>query len=348
MAFSIASPSETCQARRIRAALEQNCSSTPSGIRTRATGVKGRRPRPLDDGGVATQGTAAHGAGYRGRVTEIRETTWDDFDAVVALGGPGVQAAHVRQRWQVPGYDIGWVAVDEDRIVGHTALDGSGDASVLAQEPAVGDALVTRVVERARERGFAYVAITVDSGDERLTELVKRNAFTLDREILRMWRPLNGDLPEPMWADGISVRTYAPADGERVQAVLDAQYGGWDADYVARPHDAWLAFMTQHDDFDPAMWFLAERDGELVGCALHWKESKERRGWVKDIAVSSSERGKGIGRALLHHAFRAYAERGVEQVGLKVDSTNPSGALQLYDRLGFVTDQRLGIWVRRL
>jgi hypothetical protein len=27
--------------------------NTPSGIRTRATGVKGRRPRPLDDGGLA-------------------------------------------------------------------------------------------------------------------------------------------------------------------------------------------------------------------------------------------------------------------------------------------------------
>ena len=25
--------------------------STPNGIRTRVTGVKGRRPRPLDDGG---------------------------------------------------------------------------------------------------------------------------------------------------------------------------------------------------------------------------------------------------------------------------------------------------------
>src|SRR5215216_1730226 len=29
--------------------------NTPSGIRTRATGVKGRRPRPLDDGGPSGQ-----------------------------------------------------------------------------------------------------------------------------------------------------------------------------------------------------------------------------------------------------------------------------------------------------
>jgi mycothiol synthase len=64
--------------------------------------------------------------------------------------------------------------------------------------------------------------------------------------------------------------------------------------------------------------------------------------------VRQSERGRGLGTALLHHAFRAYAERGAKRVGLKVDSTNPTGAPQLYKRLGFVIDQRLSIWIKRL
>ena len=81
--------------------------------------------------------------------------------------------------------------------------------------------------------------------------------------------------------------------------------------------------------------------------ALHWKEH-DGRGWVKDLAVHERERGHGLGTALLHHAFRAYADRGVERVGLKVDSTNPTGAPRLYERLGFETDQRLGIWQKRL
>ena len=105
--------------------------------------------------------------------------------------------------------------------------------------------------------------------------------------------------------------------------------------------------MTRHDDFDPALFFLVERGDELVACALHWKESNER-GWVKDIVVRERERGQGLGKALLQHAFRAYAARGVKQVGLKVDSTNPTGAPQLYERVGFVTDQRLSIWLKRL
>jgi len=39
-----------------------------------------------------------------------------------------------------------------------------------------------------------------------------------------------------------------------------------------------------------SLWFLVERDGELVACAIHWKEHG-RRGWLKDIAVHASERG---------------------------------------------------------
>ena len=35
---------------------------TPNGIRTRATALKGRRPRPLDDGGLAMNRRAEEGA----------------------------------------------------------------------------------------------------------------------------------------------------------------------------------------------------------------------------------------------------------------------------------------------
>jgi ribosomal protein S18 acetylase RimI-like enzyme len=162
-----------------------------------------------------------------------------------------------------------------------------------------------------------------------------------------MWRDLNGDVPEPVWADGVTVRTYDDADGERVHQLLDDTYRAWDTTYVPQSREGWLAFMTDHDEFDPKMWFLAERDGELVACALHWK-AHERRGWVKDIVVVESERGRGLAKALLHHAFDEYAKRGVERVGLKVDSSNPTGAPQLYERVGFTIDRRYGTWVKRL
>ena len=316
-----------------------------------AVAVRARPPSDID-----TEGSPTRNARYRDRVATLRGATWDDFDEIVdlldarsraAFGVSEVKAEHVRQRWEVPGYDVGWVAVDGPRLVGYAALDGTQSMSHTAGDPQVGDALLERVVERARERDFDHIAVTAVPDDVPLWSLVERSGFVRNRDILRMWRVLDGSLPEPRWPDGVSVRAYVDADGPRVHALLDEAYSGWDPDYVSRSLDAWRAVMTEHDEFDPELFFLVERGDDLVACALHWKESNQR-GWVKDIVVRESERGRGLGKALLHHALRAYAERGVEQVGLKVDSTNPTGAPQLYERLGFVTDQCLSIWIKRL
>jgi mycothiol synthase len=297
----------------------------------------------------------ASGAGYRCRVAEIRDATPDDFDAVfelldarsrAAFGTSEQRPEYLRQRWALPGYRK-WVAVADGAVVGYAGLDEDQELVHTAADPAIGDELLERLESAARERAFASLTATAVREDEPLYALLQRNRYSLDREILRMWRLLDSPLPEPVWTRGVAVRTYTDADGERVQQLLDTVYAGWDKGYVARSHESWLAFMTKHDDFDPAMWFLVERDGGLVACALHWR-AHERGGWIKDIVVQEHERGRGLAKALIHHGFHEYVARGVERVGLKVDSTNPTGAPQLYERLGFVTDQRLGIWAKSL
>ena len=288
-------------------------------------------------------------------MADIRDATPADFDAVFALLDARSRAAFgisqqkpefLRQAWDLPGGEQ-WVAVGDGELVGYVALDESQHVVHACIDPDASDALLAHVEHRARVRGFDHVAVTVVPEDEPLYAAVRRNGYAHDRDILRMWRALDGELPQPVWPEGITVRSYSDADGERVHALLNEAYCGWDSDYVARSHEGWLSFMTGHGDFDPELWFLVERDGRLVACALHWKEH-DGRGWVKDLAVHERERGHGLGTALLHHAFRAYADRGVERIGLKVDSTNPTGAPRLYERLGFETDQRLGIWQKRL
>ena len=284
-----------------------------------------------------------------------RDASWEDFDAVFDLLDARSRAAfgiseqkpeYLRQRWELPAHQR-WVSVEGDRITGYASLDEDQEFELAAREPAVGDALLALVEHHARAHGFDQISATAVPEDEPLYALLQRSAFTLDREILRRWRSLDGELPEPAWPAGVNLRTYDDADGLAVHALLDEAYADWDRDHVARSHEGWLAFMTAHGGFDPDVWFLVERDDDLIACALHWKES-QGRGGVKDIVVRESERGNGLGKALLQHAFRTYAARGVERVGLKVDSTNPTGAPQLYERLGFVTDQRLGIWQKRL
>jgi len=288
-------------------------------------------------------------------VLEIRPWLGEDFDEVFELldtrsravfGVSEQQPAYVRQDLEVPGTDS-WVARRGDRVVGHASLREDQDASITAVDVEAGDVLLSALELRARERGFDRVAITAVPQDEPLYELVQQRGLSLDREVWRMWRTIDGELPEPEWSDDVAVRGYTDSDGERVHALLDAAYSGWDESYVTLSHKGWLAFMTQHDEFDPALWFLAEHDDELVACALYWKEHRSN-GWVKDIVVSESMRGRGLGKALLQHGLHAYAARGAQRVGLKVDSSNPTGAPQLYARVGFVTDRRYGIWTHTL
>jgi ribosomal protein S18 acetylase RimI-like enzyme len=232
-------------------------------------------------------------------------------------------------------------------VDGYAALDAGGHIEVAAADAALNDALLARLEERARQRELAQLTAIVVRDDVPFDALVRRSGFSARGEVLRMWRALDGHVAEPAWPDGVTVRTYRDADARRVQSLLDEAYTAWDDTYVPRSADDWLRWMTAHDDFDPALWFLVARDGELVACALHWKEH-QGRGWVKDLVVRADERGNGLGRALLEEGFRAYAQRGAERVGLKVDSTNPTGAVQLYERAGFLTDRRYGIWVKTL
>lgn len=297
----------------------------------------------------------ARDGGYRCLVAEIRDANWDDFDAVfelldarsrAAFGISQQQPQFLRLSWEATATGK-WVAVDGGVVIGYAALSEAQELTHAAGDPDIGDALLAHAEEAARERGHDHVAATAVPEDAPLYGALQRNGYALDREVLRMWRLLDGDLPEPAWPGGVTVRAYTDADGERVHTLLDEAYAGWDRDYVTRSHEGWLSFMTAHEDFDPAMWFVVERDGELVACALHWREH-QGRGWVKDLVVSVSERGHGLAKALLQHGFREYAARRADRVGLKVDATNPTGAPQLYERLGFVTDQRLGIWTKRL
>jgi ribosomal protein S18 acetylase RimI-like enzyme len=55
-------------------------------------------------------------------------------------------------------------------------------------------------------------------------------------------------------------------------------------------------------------------------------------GWVQQIAVRKDHRGRGLGRALLQHAFGEFFRRGERRAGLSTDSR--TGARTLYEHVG--------------
>jgi ribosomal protein S18 acetylase RimI-like enzyme len=281
----------------------------------------------------------------------IRPAGWGDLETVAellgtqsraAVGVAGVRTEFLRGEWGMPEFAVGEdnvVAEVDGRMVGYAALNPRGELTLAAPDDAVADKLLARVVARAGVRGDGAIMATVLSSDTPLAGLVERHPFRLEHDTLLMWRPLGLPIAERRTPDGMAIRTFLPDDAEAVHRLLDEAYGAWDPLYVPMPHADWDSLMTGDPEFDADVWWVAEREGTLVGCALHWTS-----GWLKDVAVHGSERGQGLGATLVTTGLAEFARRRKRRVGLKVDAGNPTGALRLYEKLGFVTESREAVW----
>ena len=88
--------------------------------------------------------------------------------------------------------------------------------------------------------------------------------------------------------------------------------------------------------FDPSLQFLARDGDEIVGfCFCSPSDAgDETAGYVQSLGVRPAWRRRGLGRALLLHAFREYHRRGTSRVALHVDSESLTGATHLYESVG--------------
>jgi mycothiol synthase len=173
--------------------------------------------------------------------------------------------------------------------------------------------------------------------------LAETQGFVRSRELWQMRRALDDSLPEPRFPLEIRVRTFVP--GEDEQAWLDLnrrafathpEQGRWTLeDLQLREEEPW---------FDPAGFFLAERDGQqptLVG--FHWTkvhpagggvDGRDPIGEVYVVGVAPEAAAQGLGSALTVAGLVHLRSRGLAEVLLYVDADN-APAVAVYTRLGF-------------
>src|SRR5262249_8986662 len=182
----------------------------------------------------------------------VRVATWDDFDDIVELPARQSRAAaglvvvrpeFVRAEWELPSFEVGrdnWVSGTS----GYAALSPSGDLTLAAATDAEADALLDRGIRRARERGLDKLALRPRPQDDVTAQLLERRGFSLQTDLLAMWRRLSAGEEAPHWPEGVAARTFVPADAAAVHALLDEAYRGWDTTYVPLAHEDWVRSMT--------------------------------------------------------------------------------------------------------
>ena len=71
-----------------------------------------------------------------------------------------------------------------------------------------------------------------------------------------------------------------------------------------------------------------------------WAAAGYTSSYIDLVGVAREYRGRGVAATLLAAVVSASARAGLERAVLDVDSDNPTGALGLYKRLGFVEASR--------
>ncbi len=209
---------------------------------------------------------------------------------------------------------------------------------------AVGAALLEEMEQRAAAVAApgATARVYVAEADERTRRAVEAAGYELFRHAFTMRIHFDGDPSSAEWPEGISVRTFVRGQDDHAvwEAHQDSFVDGFE--HATWPYESWREWAFA-ESFDPSLWFVAVEGDEIAGlclCKSHAGAEGEL-GWVNVLGVRRPWRRRGLGRALLLHAFAEFHGRGKQGAGLGVDGLNPTGAVRLYEEAGMHVARRL-------
>jgi mycothiol synthase len=290
----------------------------------------------------------------------LRRPTLDDIAAVTKMiniceidryGTAERTEDDMRMGWQQPNFNLttdAWIVIAPDgEVVAHAGLENRQYVRIYVdslvhpayQQRGIGTELLRLIEERARE--FVPFApdgarVVLTSGLSSLNvagkKLLEKHGFTHVRNFWRMGIELAETPPIAQWSEGIVVRTLTPG---MERALYEADEEAFQDHWGHMPMDfaEWSYWGLNGEHFDPSLWFLA-MDGDEVAALALCADEKESGGAVHVLGVRRPWRRKGIGLALLHHAFGEFYRRNIHNVYLGVDAQSLTGATRLYERAG--------------
>jgi mycothiol synthase len=260
------------------------------------------------------------------------------------------------------------VAVIEGRVVGEVETHIAVRDGIAVHESqgfvhpefrcrGIGRSLLHWFERRAREAAAEWpgpepheLGSWIDSQTVGAIAILESEGFRRVRYGFMMVRPLDEPIPDAPLPEGLELRPVVEADHRRI----------WQADTEAF-RDHWAAAQRTEADFerwftmpnlDTGLWRVAWDGDEVAGSVwtLVWPEENEKlglsRGWLEHISVRRPWRKRGVATALIAETLRMFGDMGLAEGALGVDAENPTGALHLYESLGF-RNHRTGLSYRK-
>lgn len=200
---------------------------------------------------------------------------------------------------------------------------------------------IERAVERLRERDPSipwFVRAYQWDWVHPSFRLYERFGLVPVRYFEDMVRPLDTPHDTPTPAD-VEIEPWAQCEPEIIREVRNTAFADhWGSTPMDRK--AWEHLLAR-SEVRPDLSWIAIAGGEVVGVCLnsHYPEDEEatgrRDGWIDQLAVAKSWRGRGIAAALIGRSFDTFRSEGFTHAMLGVDTDSPTGAGGLYRKLGF-------------
>jgi mycothiol synthase len=192
----------------------------------------------------------------------------------------------------------------------------------------------------------ARLVVEVPGTMPALEKLVGEAGLTAERWYRSMERPLEA-LPEPNRPAGVELVPFDPTRDDEVRQVYNVAFGEHHGSSERDP-ETWRRLYTGSRSFRPDLSVLAIVDGAVVGFVLAsvFEADAQARGhrevYYGQIGVLPSARGRGLASAMIGTALQEAGAHDCAAAALEVDSDNVTGALRLYEALGFrVTRSRV-------
>jgi GNAT superfamily N-acetyltransferase len=176
----------------------------------------------------------------------------------------------------------------------------------------------------------------VNSKDQVMREALESFGMEVIRIYWRMRRTLDSGAKANTSKDKVEIKVVSGREDLEIWWALHQDAFSKHFGFAPRPMDLWIEQTTAAGTMDPDGCFLALYEGEPAGFVQIANANYHLNGGYVDlIGVAHKFQGLSLGQVLLQHAINYSVDQGREFIELNVDSGNESGALRLYEKLGF-------------
>jgi mycothiol synthase len=177
------------------------------------------------------------------------------------------------------------------------------------------------------------------SGNAGAVALHEQRGYQPVRWFHSMIRDLTAAIPEPVVPAGVRIVGYQPDMAEHARLVRNESFRDhWGSTETSA--ELW-AHLLASDAFRPGFSFLAYEGSEPLGMLMSYEyEAYQAKTGHRDLYIGlvgtrAPGRKRGIATTLLTTAMSAARSDGYDQASLGVDADSLTGAVRLYEHVGF-------------